>query len=93
MKKFLQSKGAAWAAFIAVLVYLVVSFKSRMFTAWWMLIDVFCLFMATFLYLVIAYIRNVNRPVADKLNTWAFIFGVLFVIALFGEWIAFTYCG
>lgn len=87
MKKFFQSKGAAWAAFILVLIYLVTTFKMRM--AWWMYIDVFCIFMASFLNLMICYVRNINPPVAQKLNNWVFIFGILFVLAFIGEWCAF----
>lgn len=86
MKQFFQSKGAAWAAFIFVLFYLVVTFKSRI--AWWMFIDVFFIFMAAFLNLLMCYIRKINRPVADKLNTWTFIFGILFIFAFLGECIA-----
>lgn len=88
MKKFFQSKGAAWAGFILVLIYLVVCFKSRMGTAWWMFTDIFFIFMAAFLNLVVCYIRNINRPVSDKLNTWAFVFGILFLVSVIGEWIA-----
>lgn len=86
MKKFFQSKASAWAAFIFVLIYLVATFKMRM--AWWMYMDVFFIFMAAFLNLVVCYIRNINRPVAQTLNNWALIFGLLFIAAFIGEWIA-----
>ncbi len=86
MKRFFQSKGAAWAAFILVLIYLVATFKMRI--AWWFYIDVFCIFMAAFLNLLVVYLRNINRFVAQKLNTWAFVFGLLFLFAFIGEWIA-----
>lgn len=89
MKKFFQSKGVAWAAFVCVLIYLVATFKSRM--AWWMFIDVFFIFMATFLNLVMCYVRKVNRFVAKKLNTWTLVFGLLFILAFIGEWIALYY--
>lgn len=86
MKKFLQSKVTAWAAFILVLIFLVCSFKSRI--EWWMFIDVFFLFMAAFVNLVVCYIRNINSPVARMLNNWSLIFGLLFILAFIGEWIA-----
>ncbi|MDE6805626.1 MAG: hypothetical protein K2J05_02340 [Muribaculaceae bacterium] len=50
--------------------------------------DVFFIFMAAFLNLVVCYIRNINRPVAQTLNNWALIFGLLFIAAFIGEWIA-----
>ncbi len=88
MKKFLQSKAFAWIAFIVALAYLVMGFKSRSGIAWWAFIDVFFVFMAAFLNLVMCYVRNVNRIVADKLNTWVFVFGILFILAFIGEYIA-----
>ena len=89
MKNFFSSKGAAWTAFILVLIYLVATFKSSVRIAWWAYADVFCIFMATFLNLVMSYIRKVNRIVAQKLNTWAFIFGMLFIVAFIAEWVAY----
>ena len=86
MKKFMQSKGAAWAAFILVLVYMVVTFRMRMF-AWWMYIDVFFIFMSAFMNLLVCYLRKINSYVARKLNTWGFVFGLLFVVALVVEYI------
>ena len=89
MSKFWQSKGAAWAAFIVVLIFLVATFRHR--SEWWMFIDVFFIFMAAFLNLVVTYVKNINRPVAMKLNNCAFVSGILFLISFFAEWAAFYF--
>ncbi|MDE5902165.1 MAG: hypothetical protein K2H21_02990 [Muribaculaceae bacterium] len=102
MKKFMQSKGAAWAAFILVLVYMVVTFRMRADlcskmdieggAGWWMYIDMFFIFMSAFLNLLVCYLRNLNAYVARKLNTWSLVFGLLFVAALIGEYVALYIC-
>ena len=86
MKQALKSKVTAWAAFILVIIYLVCTFRMRM--EWWAFIVVFCVFMAAFLNLSVSYLRTINRIIASKLNTWAIIFCILFVVAFVGEWIA-----
>lgn len=89
MKKFLQSKITAWLAFLLVIVVLALTFKMR--TPWWAFIDIFFLFMASFIFLIAVYIKKVNIPVANTLYNCSFIFGILWVLAFIGEWIAFQY--
>lgn len=87
----MQSKQAAWLAFVLVLVYMVVTFKFRMEIGWWMYIDIFFIFMAAFMNLLICYLRKINPFVARKLNTFAFLFGLLFLVALIAEWAIFLF--
>lgn len=85
--KILKTKWAAWAAFILVLVLLVGTFSLR--TAWWAFIDIFFAFMAAFTNLLAVTVSKMNPYVSKKLYFWAFIFCVLWVLSLIGEWIAF----
>lgn len=85
----LKSKTTAWLAFGLVILLLVLTFSMR--TVWWAFIDVFFAFMAAFVNLVSVTVKKINPIVSNKLNTWTIVFGILFVIAFIGEWIAFTY--
>lgn len=87
--KIFKTKWAAWAAFILVLVLLVGTFNLR--TVWWAFIDIFFAFMAAFTNLLAVTVNRLNPYVSNKLYLWAFIFCILWVLSLIGEWIAFYF--
>ncbi len=89
MTTFFRSKLFAWLAFALVIVLLVTTFKMRV--EWWAFIDVFFAFMAAFINLVSVTVSKINPKVSGMLNTWTFIFCILFIIAFIGEWIAFSF--
>ena len=83
----LKSKGFAWLAFGVVILILVCTFTMR--TVWWSFIDIFFMFMAAFINLVAVTVKNINPPVAAKLNRITIVMLVCWVLSLIGEWIAF----
>lgn len=85
MTKIFKSRLTAWLAFALVIVLLVVTFRVR--TVWWAFIDIFFAFMAAFVNLVAVNVRRLNPVVSARLNTAAFIFGILFIVAFLAEWI------
>ena len=90
MKRVLKSKLTAWLAFALVVVLLVVTFRMRV--VWWAFIDIFFAFMATFVNVLSVSVCRINPVVADKLNTAAFILGILFIVSFVVEWALFYFC-
>lgn len=86
MKGIIQSKATAWGAFVLILVMLVITFGMR--TVWWSYIDIFFFFMMVFSHLVAVYVKKYNRQSYSTLEMAALIFGILGVLALIGEYIA-----
>lgn len=87
--KFLRSKLFAWCAFALVIIFMGITFSFR--PAWWAFIDLFFLFMASFINLCAVMIQKINPLVSQKLNPFVLIFLILFVIAFLGEWLAYNY--
>nr|QJR98300.1 hypothetical protein Muribac2_240 [uncultured Muribaculaceae bacterium] len=87
MASILKSKAAAWGAMILVVLVIILTFSLR--PAWWAFIDEFFMFMAVFCQLVALYLWKLNPYVGKKLQTFAMYFGILMVIALIGEYIAY----
>lgn len=83
----LQSKFVAWIALAIVVIVIVTTFQFRQ--AWWDFFDLFFAFMMVFCQLVSLYISRFNRFAAKKLQTIAFIFLVLTVIAFIGEYVVY----
>ena len=75
MNRLIQSKATAWGAFLLIVIMLVLTFSLR--SVWWAFFDVFFLFMMVF------------SPLASgKLDAAAFVFGILGILSLIGEYIA-----
>lgn len=89
MKKLLNSNAAAWVAFLIVMAVIVFTFKLR--TVWWAYFDIFFAFMMVFCHIIALSIYRYNKFASARLDTIALIMGVLTVLSLIGEWIAF-YC-
>lgn len=87
MKHLLQSKTAAWCALILIVLIIVFTFTLR--TQWWMFFDEFFLFMAVFCRLVSLYLMKFNPYVTKKLQSIAFLFLLLGIVAFIAEFIAF----
>ncbi len=66
-----------------VIVVLVMSFGMKQ--SWWVFTDVFFGFMTCFFHLLAVYMRQVPR-IARMLDLWAFVFGVLTIVAIIGIW-------
>lgn len=87
MKHLLQSKTAAWCALILIVLIIVFTFTLR--TQWWMFFDEFFLFMAVFCRLASLYLMKFNPYVTKKLQSIAFLFLLLGIVAFIAEFIAF----
>ena len=88
MGSLFQSKIVAWFAMAIVVVVIVATFSFR--PAWWAFIDEFFAFMMVFCQLVALYIMKSNIYAGKKLQVIAAIFGGLMVLAIIGEYIAYT---
>ena len=86
MSNVMQSRAAAWGGLVLVLVVMVLTFSLR--TEWWTFIDQFFLFMMAFCHLAACYLTKVSFLASRKLDVFALICGILFVLALLGEYIA-----
>jgi hypothetical protein len=87
MANLLKSKTAAWCAFILILLVMIFTFGMR--EAWWTFIDVFFAFMMVFSQLMALYIEKLDVRACRKLQMCAAVFGVLTILALIGEYIAY----
>ena len=77
-------------ALIISIVYIAVTFRFRMELGWWAFIDCFALFMAVFTWMMSLLISRMIPHSGNLLARIAILFGVLFIIALIGEYIAYT---
>lgn len=89
MKNLLQSKILAWAAMTIVVIVIVATFSIR--PAWWAFIDVFFAFMMVFCQLVAVYFMKMNQYVAKKLQIIAAMCGILMILSLIGEYVAYSF--
>lgn len=85
--KILESKGAAVGGVALVVIVIVLTFGLR--PAWWTFIDLFFLFMMAFSHMAAVFLGGYNRRAGKKLDSVAAVFGVLWIVALIGEFIAF----
>lgn len=74
-----------------VILIIIVTFGLRQ--VWWAYIDVFFAFMMVFSQLVSLYIEPLSLSSAKKLRNCAMLFGVLMILSLIGEFIAFQAIG
>lgn len=86
MKKVLNSRLAAIAALIIVIAVLIATFSIR--TEWWCFIDIFFAFMMTFCHLLAIMIEKMSKAASTKMELIALIFGILTILAIIGEYIA-----
>lgn len=89
MSGILKSKTGAWAAFVLVLVLLVVLFP--LLEVWWEFIPLFFAFMAVFCHLMAVMIKKLNGIASAKLDMAALVCGILAVCAIIGVYVAFQF--
>ena len=83
----MKSKAIAAFALVIVIVILCISFAYR--AEWWAFIDVFCIFMATFLHLLASMQPSALKATANSIDFIAMIFLICGFIAFIGEAIGF----
>lgn len=76
----IESKLTAWVAFVLVVVLIILSFLAH--TPWWGFIAIFFAFIAIFAHLAALYLRKMSVAASRKLETCAFICGLLAVVGM-----------
>lgn len=82
-----ESRIWATAAFVLVLIVLVMTFAMRQ--VWWTFFDIFFAFMAAFSHLMSVMLVGINRTVSRKLDFCALVFVALAVAAFIAQFIAY----
>lgn len=77
-------------ALIVSIVYIAVTFSFRRELGWWAYADCFALFMAVFTWLMSLVISRMIPHSGKTLSKIVLVFAILFVIALIGEYIAYS---
>lgn len=77
-------------ALILTIVYISVTFRFRKELGWWAFIDCFALFMTVFTWLMSLLIGKMIPHSGKLLSRITAVFGILFVISLVGEYIAYS---
>lgn len=77
-------------ALIISIIYIAITFRFRKELGWWAFIDCFALFMSVFTWLMSLIISQMIPRSGKVLAKMALLFGILFVIALVGEYIAYS---
>lgn len=80
----------ALLALIISIVYIAITFRFRKELGWWAFTDCFALFMTVFTYLMSLMISKMIPHSGKLLANIALVFGILFVVSLIGEYIAYT---
>lgn len=80
----------ALLALIVAIVYIAITFRFRKEFGWWAYIDCFALFMTVFTWLMSLVIGNMIPHSGKLLAKIALVFGILFILSLVGEYIAYT---
>lgn len=80
----------ALLALIVAIVYIAITFRFRKELGWWAFIDCFALFMTVFTWLMSLVISNMIPHSGKVLAKIALVFGILFLLSLVGEYIAYT---
>lgn len=88
MVSLTKSKIWGWLAMAIVIAIIIITFPAR--TEWWIFFDIFFAFMMVFFHLLALYLKKATA-ISRTLDFWAFIFGVLTVLAIIGEFIAMQY--
>ena len=88
MRNLLRSRAVAWLAMAIVVIVIVTTFSFRPY--WWTFIDEFFAFMMVFCQLVALYILKSNPFAGKKLQVIAAFCGILMVLSLIGEYIAYA---
>lgn len=89
MNKLLKSKAASWGALLLVVIVIIISFNPE--APWWSYSDEFFAFMMVFCQLVAVNIGGYSAKAAHKLQMCAAVFGILLILSLIGEFIAFQF--
>lgn len=76
---------------VAVIIFIVCTFGFRKQFGWWAFMDVFALFMCVFSHLMALMLRRMSIYAAKRMDMFAMVFGVLFVITLIAEFIIYSY--
>ena len=84
-----ESKGAAVGALVLVVLIIVLTFGLR--PVWWAFIDEFFLFMMAFTFFVSVMIAKYNLNAKRKLQKITLVFGILWILSLIGEFVAFQF--
>lgn len=87
--KLSESKCAAAGALVLVVLVIVLTFGLR--PVWWAFIDEFFLFMMAFTFFVSVMFGKYNLNAKRKLQKISFICGILWIVSLIGEFIAFQF--
>ena len=77
-------------ALIISIIYIAITFRFRKELGWWAFIDCFALFMSVFTWLMSLIISQMIPHSGKVLAKMALLFGILFVIALVGEYIVYS---
>ena len=80
----------ALVALIVAIIYIAVTFRFRKELGWWAFADCFALFMTVFTWMMSILISRMIPHSGKILSNIALVFGILFVIALVGEYIAYS---
>lgn len=80
----------AFIALIVTIVYIAVTFRFRRELGWWAYIDCFALFMTVFTWLMSLVVGKMIPHSGQLLAKIALVFGILFIVSLVGEYIAYS---
>ena len=86
-KPIMKSKAAAWAAFVVIVILMAITFGLR--PVWWTFADMFFAFMMVFCHLMAVYLVKLNIHSSRKLDFMALVFGILTIVALIAEYVAY----
>lgn len=87
MNRLVNSKIVAWLALMLIIIVIITTFGLR--EVWWAFIDEFFAFMMIFCWLASLYLMKMSPFAAKKLQSIALVSGVLMILALIGEFIAY----
>lgn len=87
MKRIIKSKLAAFLALALIIAVIVLTFKLRQ--EWWCFIDIFFLFIASFLHIMALSMGKMGQIISSKLDKIAFYAFVLGIVAFIIEAIVF----
>lgn len=84
----LSSKTVGWIALILIFAAIVLSMTvPGVKKDWWEMSDIFFFFMMAFSHLASLYLNKISAQAAKTLDNYAFIFGLMGMIALVVIWI------
>lgn len=89
MKSLLQNKILCWIALVLSVAYIVITFSWKAALGWWAFCDGFFVFMAIFAHVCALYLSTLNPYASKKLDLFAFVALILFIVAFIIEWIVF----